>query len=76
MQQLSEQAQSLIDDFKKNLLALPVDERKVAMKRIIEDISTLNKETTKLFKTFYTSHKDSVDSHMKTRRDTNISEYL
>lgn len=44
MQQLPEQAQKLVDDFKKNLDALSPEERVAAIKQITGTITSMNQD--------------------------------
>lgn len=44
MQQLPEQAQKLLDDFKKNLDALSPEERAATIKQITETIASMNQD--------------------------------
>jgi len=56
MQQLSEQAQKLIDEFRKRINALPAEERVTVIKEMTESISTLNEDVKNTFSVF--RHED------------------
>ena len=59
MDQLSEQARRLIDDFEKRIEGIPADERNAVLRRMTSHVSALNEEVRNVFEILKSARKKS-----------------
>lgn len=77
MDQLSEQARRLIDDFEKKIEGIPADERNAVLRRMTSHIFSLNEEVRSAFEILQGHNGNSIGSGSKQRGDfDHLSEYL
>ena len=77
MQQLSEQAQELINDFKSRLNTVPAEEREMVVKKMTESINAINDDVKALFASLQESMNKKVPEDTDNNNDIeHISDYM